>query len=69
MEPWVGTISSVVSQGAVSYTHLDVYKRQGQARPRVTAATDPVLEQVTLVDACAQQRITLQVEHLTLAVS
>ena len=46
----------------------DECQRLGQTGTIATAAADTVLEQVTLIDAGGQQRVTLQVQHLTVAV-
>ena len=43
-------------------------KRLGQTGTITAAAADPILEQVTLIDAGGQQSITLQVQNLTVTV-
>ena len=46
----------------------DERKRLGQTGTIAAATADPILEQVTLIDAGGEQRVTLQVQNLTVAV-
>ena len=41
-EPGVGTTAIAEGLAPVSYTHLDVYKRQGLFRPRLSAVWESV---------------------------
>ena len=45
----------------------DESKRLGQAGTVAAAAAGPILEQVTLIDAGGEQRVALQVQHLSVA--
>lgn len=47
---------------------IDESKRLGQTCSISTAAADLILKQVTLIDAGSDQSITLQVQHLAIAI-
>jgi hypothetical protein len=49
-------------------TGFDECERLDPTRSIPTAASDPIFEQMTLIDACGEVGITLQVQHLAVAI-
>jgi hypothetical protein len=47
---------------------LDESERLGQTRSISTAAADPIFKQVTLIDTGSDEGVTLQVQHLAVAI-